>query len=402
MNEFAVKDILPVYERDLNVRLHGPGPSNVHNNVLNAMASPTIGHLDSEFIKIMDETSAMLRAVYQTENTVTLPLPVPGSGGMDALVANVLGKNGIALVVKNGEFGKRIEESIMKRGAFAETIEIDWGKTVTPDDVRDALDGGNLMDAVFVVHAETSTGALQPYMREIGEVVHEYNSLFLVDCVTSLGGVSVPIDDWKVDAAYSGTQKCLSVSPGMSPITINDKVMDLVRDHKNDISSWLLDLNKLTEYWKEAGKRAYHHTAPINAVYGLHEGLRMILEEGLENVYERHKRNGQALQAGLEAMGFKYIVEKPEERLPMLHAVYYPDGVKDEPFRTQLKEEHSIEIGAGLGQFAGKAGRIGILGNGSRGENILYLVGAIGTELKKGSIISDKNIGVDAASEILN
>ncbi len=387
----------PTYERNLEIHLHGPGPSDVPAAVLRAMSAATIGHLDSEFIKIMDEAQAMLRMLYQTENRMTIPISGTGSSGMETLVANLINPQDKVIVVRNGVFGGRIADEVSRFGGEVISIDLEWGTVVTPEEIRKAF-SRNRCHALFLVHAETSTGAHQQHMREIGEIVHQNGALFLVDAVTSLGGTEVKMDEWGIDAAYSGTQKCLSVPPGLSPITLNEKAMQKLRARK--ARSWYFDLNMIEEYWNEGYQRKYHHTAPINMIYALHEGLRLVLQEGLDARFQRHRRNAAALQAGLEALGFTYLVKKQNERLPMLHAVYLPDGLEEGKLRQNIRARYNIEIGAGLGEFSGKAWRIGLMGHSSTKDKVGRLLNCIGEELKKHGIIDDATIGFQTAQAI--
>jgi len=387
----------PTYERNLEIHLHGPGPSDVPTAVLRAMSVTTLGHLDSEFIKIMDETQTMLRILYQTKNRMTIPISGTGSSGMETLVANLIKPKDKVIVVKNGVFGGRIADTVSRFGGEVIPIDLEWGTVVTPDEVRKVFSQKS-SDVLFLVHAETSTGAHQQHMREIGEIVHQNGALFLVDAVTSLGGTEVKIEEWGIDAAYSGTQKCLSVPPGLSPITLNEKAMKKLRGRK--VRSWYFDLNMIEQYWNEGYQRKYHHTAPINMIYALHEGLRLALQEGLDARFQRHRRNAAALQAGLEALGFTYVVAKQNERLPMLHAVYLPNGLEEGKLRGNIRSRYNIEIGGGLGKFSGKAWRIGLMGHSSTEDKVDRLLNSIGDELKKHSIVSDATIGSQAAKVI--
>jgi len=387
----------PTYERSLEIHLHGPGPSDVPGEVLRAMSVATLGHLDSEFIRIMDETQAMLRVLYQTENRMTIPISGTGSSGMETLVANLVQPQDKVIVVKNGVFGERIADEVSRFGAEVVAIDLEWGTVVTPDEVREVFSRKSC-DVLFLVHAETSTGALGQHMREIGEIVHQNGALFLVDTVTSLGGTEVKIDEWGIDAAYSGTQKCLSVPPGLSPVTLNERAMQKLRGRK--VRSWYFDLGMIERYWNEGHQRKYHHTAPVNMIYALHEGLRLILEEGSDERFQRHRKNAAALQAGLQALGFTYLVSKEDERLPMLHAVYLPDGVEEGRLRGEIRSSYNIEIGGGLGKFAGLAWRVGLMGHSSTEDKVYRLLNVIGEVFKKYSIASDRAVGSQAAKAI--
>ncbi len=387
----------PTYERGLEVHLHGPGPSDVPPEVLKAMSVATLGHLDPEFIKIMDETQAMLRVLYQTENRMTIPISGTGSSGMETLVANLVEPQDKVIVVKSGVFGERIADEVSRFGGEVVPVDLEWGTVVTPDEVREVF-SRKRCQVLFLVHAETSTGVLGQHMREIGEIVHQNGALFLVDMVTSLGGMEVKIDEWGIDAAYSGTQKCLSVPPGLSPVTLNERAMEKLRRIK--VKSWYFDLGMIERYWNEGHQRKYHHTAPVNMIYALHEGLRLVLEEGLDARFQRHRKNAAALQAGLQALGFTYLVRKEDERLPMLHAVYLPDGAEEGKLRGEIKLSYNIEIGGGLGKFAGQAWRVGLMGHSSTEYKVYRLLDAIGEVFKKYGIASDRTAGSQAAKAI--
>jgi len=384
----------PIYQHDLQIHLHGPGPSDVPPEVLRAMSAPTLGHLDSEFIRIMDETQAMLREVFQTENQMTIPISGTGSSGMETLVANLVESQDKVIVVKNGVFGERIADEVSRFDGEVVPINLEWGTTVTPDEVREVFSKSSCQ-ALFLVHAETSNGAHQQHMREIGEIVHQNDALFLVDTVTSLGGTEVKIDEWGIDAVFSGTQKCFSVPPGLSPVTLNERAMEKLRGRK--VRSWYFDLGMIEQYWNEGHQRKYHHTAPVNMIYALHEGLRLILEEGLDERFRRHRQNAAALQAGLEALGFTYVVKKPDERLPMLHAVYLPNGVEEGRLRKEIRSDYNIEIGGGLGKFSGKAWRIGLMGHSSTEDKVYRLLDVIGEVFKSHGIVDDAEVGSQAA-----
>ena len=370
-----------VNEQIARVRLHGPGPSDVPESVLETLSAQTIGHLDPDFLRVMDQTQEMLRAVFQTKNRMTIPVSGTGSAGMEALVANLVEPGDRVAVVRSGVFGGRIADEIARFGGEVLEISLEWGKTVEPERVAKTLDSKKCQ-ALFLVHAETSTGAHQQHMKEIADIVHQHGALFLVDCVTSLGGAELKVDDWGIDAAYSGTQKCLSVPPGLAPITLNDRAMEKLRKRETPVQSWYFDLTMIEQYWTEGVSRKYHHTAPVNMIFALHEALQLILEEGLEAVFDRHRKNAAALQAGLESLGFRYIVETREQRLPMLHAVFLPEGLEEAKLRKRLRTEFTLEIGGGLGDFAGKAWRIGLMGHSSREEKVHALLRDIQTVLK--------------------
>ena len=387
----------PTYERSLRIHLHGPGPSDVPEEVIRAMSVTTLGHLDPEFIKIMDETQGMLRLLYQTKNRMTIPISGTGTSGMETLVANLVEAEDRVIVVRNGFFGERIAEIVSRYGGEVVPIDLEWGTVVTPDEVREVF-SRKRCQVLFLVHAETSTGALQQNMGEIGEIVHENGALFLVDTVTSLGGTEVKIDEWRIDAAYSGSQKCLSVPPGLSPVTLNEKAMEKVRGRR--VPSFYFDLGVIEQYWNEGHQRKYHHTAPINMIYGLHEGLRLVLKEGVDARFQRHRRNAIALQAGLEALDFRYVVRNRDERLPMLHAVYLPDRAEEGRLRGEIRSSYNIEIGGGLGKFSGKAWRIGLMGYSSTDDEVYRLLNAIGEIFEKYDIADDRAVGSQAARAV--
>ena len=353
--------------------LMGPGPSDVSPSVLSAMAAPTVGHLDPYFLRIMDETQQMLREVFQTNNTMTLALSGTGSSGMEAVVVNLIEPGDKMLVCVNGVFGGRMVDVATRCGAEVKQIELPFGEVFTAAEVETACKEFQ-PKVVGIVHAETSTGALQP-MEEISRVVHENGALLAMDCVTSLGGLPVRIDDWNIDAAYSGTQKCLSCPPGLAPVTFSAAAEEAMSARQSKVASWYLDMSMVRNYWSDSS-RAYHHTAPINMNFGLHQALRDVLEEGLQTRWERHTQNHQGLRAGLEAIGISYAVAK-EYRLPMLNAVLIPDGVDDKAVRGQLLNEFGIEIGGGLGPMAGKTWRIGLMGAACTKSNVLLFLSAL-------------------------
>jgi len=355
--------------------LMGPGPSDVHERVLRAMARPTIGHLDPAFIGLMDEIKALLQYAFQTKNELTMPVSGPGTVGMEACVANLVEPGDKVVVCINGVFGGRLKDMIERCGGTTIAIEDDWGSAVDPNKLEDALKKNPDAKISAFVHAETSTGALSD-IKTLVEIAHHHNCLTIVDTVTSLGGVPVKVDEWGIDAVYSGSQKCLSCTPGLSPISMNEKAQSIIKNRKTKIQSWFMDLNLVMSYWGSGAKRAYHHTAPINALYGLHESLLMLHEEGLENAWARHRKNHDALRAGLEAMGIKFIV-KESQRIPQLNAVAIPEGIDDAAVRQRLLQDYSIEIGVGIGKMAGKIWRIGLMGCSSTPENITKFLTAL-------------------------
>ena len=356
-------------------KLMGPGPSDVHPRVLRAMSRPTIGHLDPLFIEMMDETTQMLRYAYRTENRLTMPLSGPGSAGMEACFVNLLEPGEKAVICQNGVFGGRMKENAERCRADVVMVKDDWGNAVDLQKVDDTLRSHPDAKVLAFVHAETSTGA-QSDAAALAELARKHDCLTIVDAVTSLGGTPIEVDEWGLDAVYSGTQKCLSCTPGLSPITFSERAEHRITNRKTRVQSWFLDLNLITSYWGSGAKRAYHHTAPINSLYGLHEALVMLTEEGIENAWQRHRHNHQVLKAGVEAMGLRFIVSE-SARLPQLNAVTIPSGADDALVRSRLLNEFNLEIGTGLGDLAGKVWRIGLMGYSSRPENVLLCVGAL-------------------------
>jgi len=353
--------------------LMGPGPSDVHPRVLKAMATPLVGHLDPQFIEIMDGIKAMLREVFQTRNDLTFAVSATGSAGMETCFVNILEPGDTALVCVNGVFGNRMCDNVERCGAKLERVDAPWGQPIDPAQVKAALETCQ-PKIVAIVHAETSTGVLQP-LEEISKMAHDAGALFLVDTVTSLGGTEVCVDDWGIDIVYSGTQKCLSVPPGLAPVSFSPAAVAAMDKRRTKVQSWYLDLTMIRNYW-EGAKRAYHHTAPISMGYALYEGLRIVLEEGLEARFDRHRRNHELLRDGLAEMGFDYLVAPPY-RLPMLNAVKIPSGVDEAGVRRQLLNEYNIEIGAGLGDFAGKVWRIGLMGCSCTKNHVNMLLAAL-------------------------
>ena len=353
--------------------LMGPGPSDVNPRVLRAMATPLIGHLDPQFIQIMDEVKKMTRQLFQTGNDVTSVISATGSAGMETCFVNLLEPGDVAMVFVNGVFGNRMCDIAERCGANLIRVDAPWGKPIEPAQVKEALEKSN-PKLVAIVHAETSTGVLTP-LEEISKMVHDAGALFLVDAVTSLGGTQVKVDEWGIDAIYSGTQKCISAPPGLSPVSFSPKAVEAMDSRKHKVQSWYLDMSMIRNYWAGA-KRAYHHTGPISMVYSIHEALRIILEEGLENRFERHRNHHEILKEGLEAIGVEFLVDLPY-RLPMLNAIKIPDGIDDVQVRSRLLDEYNIEIGAGLGEFAGKVWRIGIMGESCTKNHINMLLSAL-------------------------
>ena len=351
----------------------GPGPSDVHSRVLKAMATPLIGHLDPQFIQIMDEVKEMTRQLLQTDNEVTSVMSATGSAGMETCFVNLLEPGDEVIVCVSGVFGNRMCDIVQRCGAKLTRVDAPWGTPIDPAQLKNALEKTN-PKVVAIVHAETSTGVLQP-LEEISKMVHEAGALFLVDAVTSLAGTPVETDKWKIDAIYSGSQKCISAPPGLSPVSFSPGAIKVMDSRKTKSQSWYLDMSMIRNYWAGA-KRAYHHTAPISMIFGFHEALRIVFEEGLEKRFERHLKNHQILRDGLQSMGFEFVVA-PQYRLPMLNAIRIPAGFDDATIRGRLLNEYNIEIGAGLGDFAGKVWRIGLMGESCTQNHINMLLSAL-------------------------
>jgi alanine-glyoxylate transaminase/serine-glyoxylate transaminase/serine-pyruvate transaminase len=352
--------------------LMGPGPSCVHPATYHALSRPTLGHLDGYFIKIMDEIKDQLRRAMGTQNAMTLPMSGTGSAGMETAFVNTVERGDRVLVLANGVFGARMAEVAGRLGALVDRLDFEWGRPAELQAVKQKLEE-NEYDIVAVVHAETSTGVANP-VGEIGALL-DGRALYVVDCVTSLGGMPVALDDWRADIGYSGAQKCLSCPPGLAPITFSEKAMAKLASRKEKVPNWYLDINLLTAYWS-GNKRVYHHTAPVNMLYGLYQALLLLEEEGLEQSFARHKRCHALLAEGLQALGLSMFVEEPH-RLPMLNLVSVPDGVDEAVLRSRLLGEFGIEIGAGLGPLAGRVVRIGLMGHTAREENVERLLGAL-------------------------
>ncbi|PJA33289.1 MAG: alanine--glyoxylate aminotransferase [Zetaproteobacteria bacterium CG_4_9_14_3_um_filter_53_7] len=355
--------------------LMGPGPSDVNPRISLALARPTIGHLDPLFVGMMDEVKGLLQYALQTKNELTIPVSAPGSAGMETCFVNLLEPGDTVIVCQNGVFGGRMKENVERCGATAVMVIDEWGRAVDADKLEEALQAHPEARFVAFVHAETSTGASSD-VKTLVELAHRYDCLAIVDAVTSLGGTELRVDEWGVDAIYSGSQKCLSCVPGLSPVSFSARAVEVIRGRKSRVQSWFLDLNLVMGYWGAGSKRAYHHTAPVNALYALHEALVILEEEGLENTWARHRKHHNALKAGIEAMGLSFIVPETE-RLPQLNAVNIPEGVDDAAVRSALLHDYNLEIGAGLGPMAGKVWRIGLMGYAARKDNVLLCLAAL-------------------------
>ena len=361
--------------------LMGPGPSNVHPRVLDAMTRPTIGHLDPKFIDLMDEIKDLLKYAFQTNNEVTFAVSGPGSVGMETCLVNLVETGAKVLVCINGVFGGRMKSIVERCGAEAVILNMSWGSALDPQLFEDTLNKNKGISVCAFVHAETSTGAKSD-IKTLTNIAHKYNCLVIADTVTSLAGIPLLIDEWNIDVAYSGSQKCLSCPPGLSPVTFNERAIEFIKNRKTPIQSWFMDLNLILSYWSGSNKRAYHHTAPINSLYALHEALLILKEEGIENSWKRHKTNGEKLVSELDKIGLKPFV-KENERLPQLTSVSVTEGIDEAKVRSSLLNDYNIEIGAGLGELAGKVWRIGLMGYSSNEKNIEACVNALRDLLQK-------------------
>ena len=363
--------------------LMGPGPSNVSPRVLKALSTPLIGHLDPEFLKIMDEVKELLRFLFLTHNELTLPMSGTGSAGMETLFCNLIEPGEEVVVCVNGVFGERMCDVAGRCGAKVLRVEAPWGRIIEPDDVRKVL-AASRAALVTIVHAETSTGVWQP-LEEIGEYARGAGALFAVDCVTSLAGIPFEMDSWKIDACYSGTQKCLSCPPGLSPVSFGPRAVQKLDRRKTKVQSWYLDLSMIRRYW--GTERVYHHTAPISMIYALREALRLVQEEGLEKRFKRHAANAKLLAEGLKKQGFEPFAQEGH-RLPMLTSVTVPTGLDEAAVRSRLLSEHGIEVGGGLGAMKGKIWRIGLMGETSQSGNVARFLRTLEDILKKGASVS--------------
>ena len=383
--------------------LMGPGPADVHPRVLAALARPTIGHLDPAFSAMMEELKGLLRYAFRTDNPLTMPVSAPGSAGMETCFVNLVEPGDKVIVCVNGVFGGRMRENVLRAGGKPVVVEDPWGRAVNPNMLEDALKNNPDARLVAFVHAETSTGACSD-AKTLTELARAYDCLTIVDAVTSLGGSPLEVDAWGIDAVYAGSQKCLSCTPGLAPVSFSEHALAKVKARQTPVRSWFMDLNLVLGYWQagDAGgsRRSYHHTAPVNALYALHEALVMLAEEGLENAWERHRNNHLALRAGLEALGLELVVPEAE-RLPQLNAVAVPGGIDEAAVRARLLHTYNLEIGAGLGALAGKVWRIGLMGWSSRAENILLCLGALGSVLNDMGHAADTGAALSAAQSAL-
>lgn len=355
--------------------LMGPGPSDVNPRILEALSRTTIGHLDPLFVELMDEVKSLLQYGFQTENALTMPVSAPGSAGMEAAFVNLVEPGDKVIVCQNGVFGGRMQQNVIRCGGEAVMIQDGWGKQSDLNKLDETLKANPDTKIVAFVHAETSTGVLND-AKALCELAKQYGCLTIVDAVTSLGGSELLVDDWQIDAIYSGTQKCLSCVPGISPVSFSAKAVEKIKARKTPIQSWFLDMDLVMGYWGQGTKRAYHHTAPVNSIYALHEALLILRQETLEKAWQRHHDNHLLLKTGLESIGLDFVVDE-SYRLPQLNMVRIPEGTDDAAVRAQLLNDFNLEIGAGLGELAGKVWRIGLMGYASSPKNVDYCVNAL-------------------------
>ncbi len=379
--------------------LMGPGPSDVHPRVLQAMAAPILGHLDPEFLRVMDDVMEMLRIVFRTSNRLTLPISATGTAAMEAAFCNVVEPGDTVVIAINAYFGNRMADIASRCGAQVQIVKFPWGKAVGPDlsPLEEEIKKHHRVKAVGVVHGETSTGVLSP-LKEIAELAHRYDALLIADAVTTLGGQEVAVDEWEVDICYSATQKCLGAPPGLAPITIGPRAAKVLSERVTKVQSFYLNLANLETYWSQ--NRVYHHTAPISMIYALRESLRMAMEEGMEQRLRRHARNAEALRAGLEALGLELFAD-PAHRLDPLTTVLAPQRMEEARVRRKLLMEYGIEIGGGLGEIAGRVWRIGLMGESSRERNVLAFLSAFERILPEEGYEVARGAGVAAAQRSL-
>lgn len=379
--------------------LLGPGPSNVHPRVQRAMVAPLVGHMDPYFFTIMDDTIDLLRFLFQTKNELAFPISGTGSAGMETGFCNILEPGDVAVIGVNGFFGERMVQNAQRFGAEVVRVDAEWGRIVEPEAIEAALKAQKKVKLLALVQGETSTGVLQP-LTEASRLAKQYETLFLVDAVASLGGKEMAVDDWGIDICYSGSQKCISCPPGLAPITVNQKALDTVKSRQCKVTSFYLDLMELAKYWAYKSTKAYHHTGPINLFYAMHEALAMIVEEGLEARWQRHFRNGSALQTGLEAMGLTLHAQLGH-RLSTLTSVHIPSGVDDPRVRQRLLNEFGIEISGGLGQLKGQIWRIGLMGHSSSEKNVLLILFALEKLMADEGYKVEPGAGITAAIKFL-
>lgn len=379
--------------------LMGPGPSNVPPRVYRALMMPTVGHMDPTYFKTMDQVQVLLREAFVTKNELTLAISGTGMSGMETALANLLEAGDEIVICNGGVFSGRMPEIARRYGGSVREIKIPWGRATKPEEVAAALKEKSAK-VVALVHGETSTGVLQTNIKEIAKICHDAGAILLVDTVASLGGTDFQTDAWDVDVVYSGTQKCLGVPPGLAPITFGKRAEEILSKRKTKVTSWYFDLTLIRDYWNE--KRVYHHTGPINMTNALHEGLRLIQEEGLASRVARHAKMAKALYAGVEAMGLKLFVQNPVERCPTLTTVLVPEGADDVLTRKTLLEQHNLEIGGGLGDLKGKAWRVGLMGEGARPNHVLLFLSAVGGILRKQECKISAGAGVEAAAAVIN
>ncbi len=380
--------------------LLGPGPSGVHPRVYRAMMAPVIGYLDPQFLQLLDDTQRPLRTLFRSENDLTIAISGTGTAGMEASIYNVVEPGDKAVVCLNGFFGDRMAQMVRRCGAEVVLVEAEWGRIIEPEQIEGALKANPGVKAVCIVHGETSTGVLQP-LEEISAIVHRHGALLLVDAVTSLSGCELRTDEWDIDVCYSGTQKCLSAPPGMAPVTFSARAAEVMANRREPARSWYLDVSLLRRYWGGGEARVYHHTPPMTMLYALREALRIALEEGLEARIARHKRNAEALRAGLEAMGLALHAQEGH-RLPPLTTVRVPEGIEEMALRRGLLQEHNIEVGGGIGALQGQVLRIGLMGYNATEANVLALLYALETQLARQGLRLEKGAGVAAAVRSLN